>query len=234
MSQTVTLAVKDANEMNAFVVMPEGEGPFPGVILFQEAFGVNAHIRDVAGRIAAEGYVVIAPELFHRTAPPGFETGYNDFSLVAPHFQALTLDHLINDATAAYNWLADNENVITDKIGSIGFCLGGRVSFIANSILPLAAAVSFYGGYSHTVAHLAPGMSAPHLFFWGGKDQHILPEHVAQVIGAVKAAGKDYINVEISYADHGFFCDARGAYNPQAAQEAWGMTKAFFKNKLAQ
>ena len=101
LTKTVILAVKDANEMNAFVVIPEGKGPFPAVIVFQEAFGVNAHIKDVAGRIANEGYIAIAPELFHRTAPPGFESGYTDFSLVMPHFQAINTDTLINDSRAA-------------------------------------------------------------------------------------------------------------------------------------
>lgn len=232
MSKTITLSVKDANDMNAFVVTPAGAGPFPAVIVFQEAFGVNAHIRDVAGRIANEDYIVIAPELFHRTAPPGFELGYSDFSLVMPHFQALATENIVNDARAAYDWLMAQGNVIKDKIGCIGFCLGGRVSFIANSELPLAAAVSYYGGSTHTVADRAAALHGPHLFFWGGKDQHILPEHVQAVIDAVKNADKDYVNVVISYAGHAFFCDARPAYHPQAAREAWGMTIAFLKNKL--
>lgn len=233
MSQIVTLAVKDANDMNAFVATPAGEGPFAAVILFQEAFGVNEHIRDVAHRIAALGYLTIAPELFHRTAPPGFEASYNDFPAVMPHFQALDTEALVNDATAAYEWLKKQDNVIFDKIGCIGFCLGGRVAFIANSALPLAAAVSYYGGYTHAVADRAATLHGPHLFFWGGKDTHILPEHVQTVTDAVKHAGKDYINVVISYADHAFFCDARASYHAEAAREAWGITTAFFKNKLA-
>ena len=232
LKNTVKLAVKNANEMNAFVVIPEGKGPFPAVIVFQEAFGVNAHIKDVAGRIANEGYIAIAPELFHRTAPPGFESGYTDFSLVMPHFQAINTDTLINDSRAAYDWLYAQDNVIKDKIGCIGFCLGGRASFIANSALPLAASVSFYGGSSHTVADLAATLHGPQLFFWGGKDKHILPEHVATVIDAVKKAEKDYINVVISYADHAFFSDPRPSYHPDAAREAWGMTTVFLKNKL--
>ena len=218
--------------MNTFVVTPEGNGPFPAVIVFQEAFGVNHHIRDVAQRIAAEGYIAIAPELFHRTAEPGLELSYTDFSKVMPHFQPLTPEHLINDATATFKWLQAQDNVIKDKIACIGFCLGGRVSFIANSALPLAASVSFYGGYTHVIADMAAALHGPQLFFWGGKDTHILPEHVDTVINAVKKAGKDYINVVISYADHAFFCDARPSYHPQAAAEAWGMTTAFLKNKL--
>ena len=232
MEQIVNLSVREANDMNAYVIIPEGDGPFPGVILFQEAFGVNAHIRDVAGRIAALGYVVIAPELFHRTAPAGWETGYDDFSLVMPHFSPLTADAIENDAWAAYEWLLGSEKVIKDKIGCIGFCLGGRAAFIANSGLPLAAGISYYGGYTHPLADRAVNLHGPHLFFWGGKDNHITEEHVNTVIDAVRNAGKEYINVVISYAPHAFHCDARASYHAQAASEAWGMTVAFLKNKL--
>ena len=87
MHDFVTLSVKDAPPMQAYVSYPEGAGPFPGVIVFQEAFGVNGHIRDVADRVAKEGYVAIAPELFHRTAAPGTEFSYNGFPAVMPHFQ---------------------------------------------------------------------------------------------------------------------------------------------------
>ncbi len=220
--------------MNAFVATPEGTGPFPAVIVFQEAFGVNHHMRDVTERIARLGYIAIAPELFHRTAAPGLEIPYGDFSQVMPHFQAISTEGLINDTQAVYDWLLSQPNVDKNKIGAIGFCLGGRVSFIANSAVKLAAAVSFYGGSTHTVADRAASLSAPQLFFWGGKDQHIKPEHVAAVIDAVKNAGKDYINVEISYADHAFFCDERPSFHPQAAREAWGMVTEFFKNKFEQ
>jgi carboxymethylenebutenolidase len=232
MSQFITLSVKDASPMRAYVATPQGAGPFPAIIVFQEAFGVNGHIRDVTDRIAREGYVAIAPELFHRTAAPGQEFSYNDFPSVMPHFQALNTEALANDSHAAFDWLAAQPTVKKDKIGAIGFCLGGRVSYIANSALPLAAAVSFYGGGMHTLTDLAEKLSAPQLMFWGGKDNHIKQEDVQKVVDALVKAGKDYTNVVISSADHAFFCDQRPAYNPQAATEAWGMTTVFFKNKL--
>lgn len=228
----ITLSVKDANDMDAYVSTPWGAGPFPAVMVFQEAYGVNHHIKNVADRLAAEGYLAIAPELFHRTAPAGFESPYGDFSAVMPHYQALTTEGMINDVKACYDWLAAQNNVIKNKIGCIGFCMGGRVSFIANSAVPLAASIAFYGGGMHMVADLAATLHGPQLLFWGGKDQHIKPENVQTVIDAIKAAGKDYINVEISYADHAFFCDERPSYHAQAATESWGMTKAFLKNKL--
>jgi len=109
---------------------------------------------------------------------------------------------------------------------------GGRASFIANSFLPLQAAVSFYGGGIHTLIDRTKKLSGPQLFFWGGKDQHIKTEHIKAVTESLRHAERLFINVEISDADHGFFCDARSSYNPDAASEAWAMTKAFLKNKL--
>ncbi len=232
MSKTITLSVKDASEMNAYVSIPWGLGPFPAVMLFQEAWGVNNHIRKLADRLAAEGYLVVAPELFHRTAPAGFEAPYGDFDKVAPHFQAITTDGLMDDVQAVYDWLASQDNVRKNRIGCIGFCLGGRVAFVANTAVPLAASVSFYGGGMHTVADRADKLHGPQLLFWAGKDQHIKPEHVQAVTDALKRSGKDHINVEISYADHAYFNDERPAYHPQAALESWGLTKSFFKNKL--
>ena len=219
--------------MNAYVAMPAGTGPFPAVMVFQEAFGVNQAIRKVADELAKEGYLAVAPELFHRTAPPGFESGYGDFAAVMPHFQVMNTENIINDVQATYDWLVARDNVQKDKIGCIGFCLGGRVCFIANSVVKLAASVSFYGGGMHMVADLASTLSAPQLLFWGGKDTHIKPEHVQTVIDALIKYEKDYINVVISYAEHAFFNDERPSYHPAAAKEAWGMTTAFLKNKLS-
>lgn len=232
MSQFVTLEVKDASPMRAYVATPEGSGPFPGVIVFQEAFGVNGHMRHVTDRIAKLGYIAIAPEVFHRTAAPGQEFSYSDFPSVMPHYQAMTNEGMIADGQACLDWLVAREDVVKDKVGCIGFCLGGRIAFVANSALPLAASVAYYGGGMHTVADLAEKLHGPQLMLWGGKDTHITPEHVQTVVDALIKADKDYINVVISYAAHAFSCDDRPAFHPQAASEAWGLTTAFFKNKL--
>ena len=230
---SLVLAVADGTQMHAYVAQPPAGGPAPGIILFQEAFGVNGHIRRVADQLAAAGYVVVAPELFHRTAAPGLEIAYSDFAAKAmPHFQGISVEGLTQDAQAAYDWLQTQPNVQKEKIGALGFCLGGRVAFVANARLPLAAAVSYYGGGLHTLTGLAPDLHAPHLFFWGGLDQHISPDNVKQIIDAVEATGKPYVNTVISYADHGFNCDERPSYNKDAAAEAWALTLAFFKAKL--
>ena len=228
----VTLSVADGTAMRAYTAFPSSTGPVAGIILLQEAFGVNHHIRSVADRLAAAGYAVIAPELFHRTAAPGQEFAYSDFGSAMPHYNAINNEDLAADLQASFDWLQNQPLVVADKIGSIGFCLGGRVSFLANAVLPLAAGVSYYGGGTHQIADRAKDLHSPHLFFWGGLDAHISKEDIAQVTEAVDAAQKPYINTVISYADHGFHCDERPSYHPQAAKEAWALTLAFFGEKL--
>jgi carboxymethylenebutenolidase len=224
------LAVGDGTQMAAYVARPERKGPHPGLLLFQEAFGVNHHIRDVSERFAAEGYVVIAPELFHRTAP-WFEGSYTDFPAVLPHYQAVTTQTAELDIRAAHEWLLSNSQVKPNGISSVGFCLGGRVSFLANSVVPLRAAVSFYGG------GIAPGLldrvsklQAPSLLIWGGLDQHITAEHRKAVTEALSAQRKDYVNAEFSRADHGFFCDERASYESHSARQAWALTLEFLRS----
>ncbi len=229
---SLVLPVSDGTAMHAYTAQPQATGPVPGIILLQEAFGVNHHIRSVADRLAQAGYAVVAPELFHRTAAPGLEISYSDFPSAMPHLQAITNDGLTADLQAAHAWLTGQPDVMDNKIGSIGFCLGGRVSFLANAVLPLAASVSYYGGGLQQIKDRAADLHAPHLFFWGGLDQHISKDDIAEVIEAVDAAQKPYVNTVISYADHGFNCDERPSYNAAAAQEAWALTLAFFADKF--
>jgi carboxymethylenebutenolidase len=226
-----TTKVSDGTEIDLYVAIPKGNGSYPALIVLQEAFGVNHHIRTVCERFCEEGYVVVAPDLFHRTQRR-FEGSYSDFPGVTPHYQALTNEGLSADLKASYDWLVLQDIVVKDKIGSLGFCLGGKVSFLANTVLPLAAAVSYYGGSVEQLADKAPYLSAPHLFFWGGLDKHITPDKIDTIINAVKAAGKYYTTVTISHADHAFNCDERPNYNPFAAKEAWAHTLTFFENRL--
>ncbi len=228
----IVLNVNDGSVVHAFTAQPSAAGTYPGIILLQEAFGVTPHIQGIAKRLAAEGYVVVAPELFHRTAAPGTELGYTNWDAIMPHYSTLTLEGMQADLEASYTWLQQQDAVIKEKIGSIGYCLGGRVSFIANFTLPLSAAVSYYGGGTHALADRAKDLHAPHLFFWGGLDTHIHAEHIDAVISAVKQHGKSYTNVVFGSADHAFNNDERPNYNADASAEAWAHTLAFFKSKL--
>jgi carboxymethylenebutenolidase len=221
--EKVELAVADGTRMAGYVARPKQAAAHSGLLVFQEAFGVNHHIRDVAERFAALGYVAIAPELFHPTAPPGFEASYADFPAVIEHYQAVAAEA---DVRSAYEWLRSNPRAKASEISCVGFCLGGRILFIANSTVPLRAAVSFYGG------GIAPGLldgaskfEAPSLLFvWGGLDKHITLEQRRAVIEVLSAHQKIYVNTEFSRADHGFFCE------PHSAGQAWVLTLEFLRS----
>jgi len=234
-SNYVELKVSDGTSMRAFVAQPKTGAAHAGLVVGQEAFGVNAHIRDVTERFAREGYLAIAPEIFHRTGA-GFEGRYDDFAAVMPHMRAMTSQGIEADLRAAYDWQIA-ERGAKWPVAAIGFCMGGRVAFQAALTLPIRCGVSFYGGgIAPTPAANMPGLldrvgelRAPMLFFWGGKDKHVTLEHSRAVVDALRAARKSYVNVDISDADHGFFCDARPSYSPVAAAEAWALTLAFLK-----
>jgi len=188
---------------------------------------VNAHIRDVTERLAREGYVSIAPELYHRTAP-GFEGKYDDFQSVIPHMKAMTEKGTVEDIRAAHAWLTRSSRVMPHKIASIGFCMGGRASFLAATSLPLQASISFYGGnIAPALLPRVADLHAPILFFWGGLDKHIGPDQTRAIVEECKRLGKTYVNVEFSNADHGFFCDVRPSYHPAAASLAWSLAKTY-------
>ena len=130
--------------MRAWVARPDGQPPTRGLLVFQEAFGVNPHIRDVTGRFATAGFLAIAPDLFHRTAP-GFEGSYTDFPAAMPHLQAIAVPGLEADVRAAFGWL--ERAGVAGNAAAVGYCFGGRVAFVANSTVPLKAAASYYGGH---------------------------------------------------------------------------------------
>jgi carboxymethylenebutenolidase len=229
--EKVELNVSDGTTMWAYLAPPASGGPHPGLMVFQEAFGVNGHIRDVTERFAAQGYVAIAPELFHRTAPPGFEGSYADFQAVMPHMRAMTNAATEADVWAAFEWLSFDSQVMPEAISCVGFCMGGRVSFLTNSAVPVRKAVSFYGG------GIAPGLldrasktHGPSLLIWGGLDKHITPEHRKAVADALKAHNKVYVNVEFSNADHAFFCGQRPSYELVCARQASALTLGFLRS----
>jgi carboxymethylenebutenolidase len=226
-TENISLQVSDGTTMNAYVAIPEGTAKAPGMLVFQEIFGVNPNIRDIAERFARLGYMAIAPELFHRTAP-GFVGPYSDLQACMPHMQAMTPEGNIADARAAFDWLEKNPRVAPNATASIGFCMGGRVSLLANSVLPLRAAISFYG------TAIAPGFvtraaqqHGPVLFFWGGLDARITRDQTRAVVDAMTEAKKTFVNVDFSDADHGFFCDARANYKETAAKQAWQLLVQF-------
>ncbi len=238
-NEYVTLRVNDGTTMRAYVAHPADGAQRPGLLVFQEAFGVNAHIRDVTERFAREGYVALAPELYHRTAP-GFEGEYNNFDAITPLMKSMTDQGLESDIRAAFERLRADAGVLDGSVACAGFCMGGRVSFLADATVPLKAAISYYGG------GIAPGprgpgllgragaLHAPILLFWGLEDKHIGVEQSRAVADALRTAQKLFVNVEFSDADHGFFCDARPSYNAAAATQSWALALRFLETNLGQ
>ena len=226
-SQSVTLKVSDNSEMRVYAAKPAELSPAAGIMVFPEVFGVTAYLRSVTDRLAEHGYLALCPEIFHRTAPAGWEGDYGDFKISMPHYQALTNDQLALDAKASFDWLASQG---AKKIGCVGFCIGGRISFLANATLPLQAAVSYYGGgIAPDLLPQAKDQKAPILFHWGGKDQHLTPTVVKSVKDALRTAGKEFISTVYSKADHAFDSQPRPNYHAESAELAWVSTIAFLK-----
>src|SRR5437879_5532875 len=237
-SEFVATKVSDGTSMRLYVARPTGALAVRGLLVMQEAFGINAHIRDVTERFAREGFFAVAPELFHRTGA-GFEGRYEDFPSAMVHLKELRDPAMETDFRAAYDWLRANGVASGSPIAAVGFCMGGRAAALAAITLPLECAVSFYGGgiapnpMNPGLLNRVKDLKAPVLLFWGGRDQHITPDQRSAVVEALKSAEKSYVNVEFSEADHGFFCDARPSYNPVAAAQAWPLTLAFLNRYTA-
>lgn len=228
----LALAVADGTEMAAYLALP-ADAPRGGLLVFQEAFGVNDHIRDIARRLAADGYMALAPELFHRTAPVGYQGRYDDMAGAMVHLKKLTGAGLEADIRAAYQWMADQPALRREQIGAVGFCMGGRAAYLAATMLPLAAAVSYYGGgIAPALLDRAPAVQCPLLLYWGGLDRHISAEQRRATSEALTTAGKDYVEVVFSRADHGFNCNERSSFHAAAARQAWALTLAFCGDHL--
>ena len=227
----VTLEVADGTAMRAFVARPAAAAR-GGLILLQEAWGVDAHQRDVAARLAGEGWLTIAPELFHRSAP-GYVGDPTNFPAAMEHIAKLTTDGLVADMRGAFDWLTTSGDVPEGRVGALGFCMGGRAAWLANSSLQLAAAVSYYGGgIAPGLLNRAPAVHGPHLFFWGGRDQRITPEQHRAIADALRAESKTFVDCEFSDAEHGFFNDATSRHHAAAARQSWALATAFLAEHL--
>jgi carboxymethylenebutenolidase len=233
-NEMVNMNVEEDNTtMAGFVARPPADHERrPGLMVFHEAFGVNAHIRDVTARFAAQGYVAIAPELFHRTAP-GFQASYDDIDAAMKQLRTLMVEGIQADVRATYRWLVNDPGTDPDRIACVGFCMGGRVSFIADATVPLKAAISYYGGgISPSLLGHSDKLHGPILFYWGGLDKHIRANQRREVIDVLAAIDKDFISVEFAKADHGFFCDERPTYNQNAAEQSWVLSLEFLRANL--
>lgn len=228
MGQFTNLTAADGFTVPAYVAQPEGV-PRGAVVVLQEIFGVNSHIRSVADRYAEAGYLAVAPSTFARVKPD-VELGYAEEDMKAGFelktaVEALPGAGVLPDIQAAIDYAAKASG---GKVGIVGFCWGGLLSWRAACQLQgLSAAVVYYGGGITAEAEIARQPQCPVMAHFGDKDQWIPME-------GILAFGKAHPDVEVHVypANHGFNCDQRGAYNPAAAEVAHERTLAFFAARL--
>lgn len=228
-------------QIDAYLAEPMWQGPCAAVIVLQEIFGVNAHIREVTERFAREGYVAIAPAIFQRVAP-GFSAGYSQADILEgrKYKDQTTVDQLLSDLQATVGYLKAKANVKQNKIGVIGFCFGGHVAYLAATLPDIKATASFYGA---GIATMTPGGGPATITrtsdipgtvyaFFGTQDELIPNEQADQVEAALKQHNPS--NQVFRYpTGHGFFCDHRSDFNPEAAADAWKQVKQLFQEKLS-
>jgi len=228
-------------QIQAYLAQPITEGVFPAVIVIQEIFGVNAHIRDVAERFARLGYVAIAPAIYQRQAP-GFETGYTDEDIqIGRQYKEQTqVSELLSDMSATIAYLKTLSHVRDEAIGCIGFCFGGHVAYLAATLPDIKATASFYGAGIPT---WSPGGGAPTLTytadiqgviytFFGMDDPSIPPEHVDDIEAVLQNHHIPHRVFRYPGAQHGFFCDQRSSHNAEAAADAWEKVQYLFGQTL--
>jgi carboxymethylenebutenolidase len=222
MSKHIELTASDNFKLDAYVADP-GDETQAGLVVLQEIFGVNHHIRNVADRWAAQGYLAIAPALFDRVEK-GIELGYDqDTMQQAIETRAkIPTEQTLLDVDAAIHWLRAQG---MKRVGVVGYCWGGTLAWLANTRLKIDASVSYYGGMiSQSADEKNP---APAIFHFGELDKHI-PSTDWDIIRAAHPE----LPVYTYNADHGFNCDERASYNEAAAHQAGERTAAFFAANL--
>jgi carboxymethylenebutenolidase len=222
MSETVQLRASDGFELDGYVARPEG-APIGGLVVVQEIFGVNAHIRSVADGFARDGFLVVAPALFDRYEK-GVELSYSgaDMEKALSFIPKLNLNDAVSDVAAALYWVRQESN---KKCGVVGYCLGGSLAWLAATRLHTDVAVGYYGGMINKFKGEQP--RCPMMLHFGHKDKHIPKEAVDEVQAA-------HPEVQIYWydADHGFNCDERASYDQAAAKLARERSLAFLKEHL--
>ncbi|NML48492.1 dienelactone hydrolase family protein [Ramlibacter sp. G-1-2-2] len=227
MGQFTELKAADGQAIPAYVAQPAGQ-PKGGVVVIQEIFGVNSHIRSVADGYAAAGYLAVAPAIFHRVRP-NVELGYTqedmaEGSTLKAATEALPTPGVMQDIQAAINHAGE-----AGKVGIVGYCYGGLLTWRAACTLKgLSAAAPYYGGGMTTPDEVARKPKVPVMAHFGSKDHWISQESVEQF----KRAHPE-VEVHVYDADHGFNCDQRGSYDPASAQLARERTLEFFAKHLA-
>ena len=234
-TSTLQLNTPDGR-MDTYEARPKEGGAHPAVIVLMEAFGLNGHIKSVTERIAREGYVAIAPDLYHRE--PERIVPYAELQKAVGIMNRLQDPKIMADVGAVIAHLKAQNYVKASAFGVTGFCMGGRFTYLsaAHHNKDIKAAVCFYGG-GIPMGNPSPlsrtgEINCPIHLFFGGKDPMIPQDHVAQVDKALTDNKKTFTMNVYPDAGHGFFCDERGSYHADSAKDAWEKFKSFFAQHL--
>jgi carboxymethylenebutenolidase len=216
--------ISNGTTVAGYLARPSSPGP--GIVVIQEWWGLVPHIEDLAERFARAGVAALAPDLFHgKTAKSPDEAG--------KLMMALRIDEAARDLAGAIEYLKADPDVTGEKVGIVGFCMGGALSlFAACRNAEVGACVVFYGGHPNVRPDLA-SLQAPVLGFFGGRDTFVSPEIVAELDRQLGALGKRHEFHTYPEAQHAFFNDQRPeVYDASAAADAWAKTLAFFRREL--
>ncbi len=225
--------------MEGYLTQPEGEGQHPAVIVIQEIWGVNSHIQSIVDRLLSLGYVGLAPSMFHREGP--MTTGLHEEIGVAVARMGRSTDaNILQDVKASVDYIKAQSFVRGDKIGIIGFCYGGRVAYLAAcNISDLSASVVFYGGGIDSSLGDGPSpleqtcnIGCPVLGLFGVEDTNPGPENVEKIEAALTKNGKVHKFHSYAGAGHGFHCETRDSFRPEAAASAWAKSIAWLDKYL--
>ena len=211
----------DGRTTEGYLATP-ASGKGSGVVVIQEWWGLVPHIKDVCDRFAAEGYVALAPDLYH-----GKSTTSPDEA--GKLMMAMRIDEAEKDLRGAIQYLVDHDATTGNKVGTVGFCMGGALSLYAATKNPqVGACVVFYGGHPNVKPDLAK-LQAPVLGLYAERDGFVTPESVRQLERQLKALGKSAEMHIYPDADHAFFNNERPeVYNEAAAKDAWQRVLEFF------
>lgn len=217
----------NGGSVDGYLAKPSDGQKHPGVVLIQEWWGIEDHIKELAERLAREGYVVLAPDLYH-----GKVTDEPDEAGKA--MMALNMDAAVQEIGKGIDYLKGRDDVRTDKIGVVGFCMGGLLAWMTaeRQAGAVQAVASFYGaGYQPRPEDIAQ-VSAPALVVWGGKDGSIPPEAREHIATLLQQQNKTHKTLLYPNAGHAFMNDKHGDLEPQSAQQAWGELLAWFRQYL--
>jgi len=214
-TRMVEFSVEGAAPASGYEARPAGAGAYPGVIVVPEWWGLNEHIKDIARRLAAEGFMVLAPDLYGGKVT-------SDPNLAASWMAALDREAAVRILLGALRFLQEKEPIYAEHIGVVGFCMGGSYALLLACRAPaIRVAIPFYGDHPDPLDEVR-NIRCPVLFIAGGKDPWI---NAAKVKKLEKAFEQYQVNAEVRVypdADHAFFNDTRPeVYNAAAAQDVW-------------